>query len=148
VTDDFAASLDWSGLVVLDLDDCYRRLEREPVGRLGFVDQGEPVILPVNFAVDGRSLVFRTGHGSKLAAAIMQRPVCLEVDGWDAVEHEGWSVLAKGTAEEVVDEATIEHFQTLPVQPWSSPELRVHWVRVLPSEVSGRRITKSKAPLA
>lgn len=148
MTDDFSESLDWSGLVVLDLDECYRLLEHEPVGRLGFVDQGEPVILPVNFAVHGRSLIFRSGHGSKLAAAIMERPVCLEVDGWDAVEHEGWSVLVKGIAEEVVDATDIGHFEKLPVQPWSRPDLRVHWVRILPTEVSGRRISKSKTSRA
>jgi len=106
------------------------------------VEAGEPLILPVNFAVDGRSLVFRTGRGSKLAAAIMEQAVCLEVDAFDTLEHAGWSVLVRGIAEEVVDAAQIEHFDTLPVMPWSRPDLRSHWVRILPQEVSGRELAK------
>jgi nitroimidazol reductase NimA-like FMN-containing flavoprotein (pyridoxamine 5'-phosphate oxidase superfamily) len=142
--DALTANHDWAGLVTLDLDECYRRLSREPVGRLGFVDQGGPVILPVNFAVDGRSLVFRSGSGSKLSAAIMERPVCLEVDGWDDFEHDGWSVLVKGLAEEVVDPDEVERFESLPVRPWAQPELRCNWVRVRPDEVSGRQIAKGQ----
>ncbi len=136
---------DWAGLVTLDLDECYRRLAREPVGRLGFVDQGSPVILPVNFAIDGRSVVFRTGAGSKLAAAIMERPVCLEVDGWDGFNHDGWSVVVKGTAQEVDDRDDVARFESLPVRPWAQPDLRCHWIRVRPDEVTGRQITPEAA---
>ena len=70
-------------MVILDEEKCFDHLRREPVGRLGFVDHGEPVILPVNYAVAGRSIVLRTGQGSKLAVALMAQPVCLEIDGWD-----------------------------------------------------------------
>src|SRR5262249_52778516 len=113
---------------------------RSPVGRVGFVDHGEPVILPVNFAVDGRSMVFRVGQGSKLSAALMEQPICLEVDEWDGVSHTGWSVLAKGVAHTVDDDEHTRHLRGLPVQPWSSPELRQRWVRIVVDEISGRRI--------
>ncbi|HEX7442486.1 MAG TPA: pyridoxamine 5'-phosphate oxidase family protein [Acidimicrobiales bacterium] len=135
------ASLDWAGLVVLDEDECFALLRSQAVGRLGFVDHGDPVILPVNFAVHGRSLVFRTGQGSKLAMALMAQPVCLEADSWDSLGHIGWSVLAKGAADAVEDEATIERLEQLPVRPWSRPDLRREWVQILVEEVSGRRIT-------
>ena len=134
------ANLDWSGLVVMDLDECLQRLRSEPVGRLGLVDRGEPVILPVNYALDGRSVVFRTAHGSKLAAAIMQAPVCFEVDGWDTMDHSGWSVLVKGIADEVLDDDEIARLAELPTRPWSHPELRVNWVRIMPEEITGRRV--------
>ena len=145
MTDELHAALDWSGLAIMDIDECYEALDGQPIGRLGFVDQGAPVILPVNFTTDGRTIVFRTGQGSKLAAAIMESPVCLEVDGWDPVAHTGWSVLVKGTAEEIVDDTTIAHLATLPVRPWSRPDLRWHWVRVRVDEVSGRRVTSGSA---
>jgi nitroimidazol reductase NimA-like FMN-containing flavoprotein (pyridoxamine 5'-phosphate oxidase superfamily) len=134
------AGLDWSGLTIIDRDDCYEHLRHEPVGRLGFVDHGGPVILPVNFALDGHGIVFRTGQGSKLSVAIMEQPVCLEVDSWDVLAHTGWSVLAKGMASEVLDQDRIDRFEDLPVRPWSRPDLRSHWVRVTVEEISGRRI--------
>lgn len=133
-------NLDWSGLVIMDIEECYARLRDEPVGRLGFVDRGEPVILPVNYAVDGRSIVFRTAQGSKLGAAIMRAPVCLQIDSWEGLEHSGWSVLVKGWADEVLDESDQARLATLPARPWSRPDLRTHWVRLLPEEVTGRRV--------
>jgi nitroimidazol reductase NimA-like FMN-containing flavoprotein (pyridoxamine 5'-phosphate oxidase superfamily) len=141
VTDEHHASLDWAGLVILDEEECFDFLRAQPVGRLGFVDGGEPVILPVNYAVDGRLLVFRTGQGSKLASALMQQPVCMEIDSWDGLEHTGWSVLAKGVADSVEDETAIARFNRLPVRPWSRPDLRGEWVQILVEEVSGRRIS-------
>jgi nitroimidazol reductase NimA-like FMN-containing flavoprotein (pyridoxamine 5'-phosphate oxidase superfamily) len=140
VTHDLHESLDWSGLVILDAEECYEHLRNEPVGRLGFVDRGEPVILPINYAVDGRSIVFRTGQGSKLATALMGQPVCLEIDGWDGMAHTGWSVVIKGIADVVRDEAETIRFDQLPVRPWSRPDLRRDWVRILVEEVTGRRI--------
>ena len=63
--------LDHSGLGVLPLEECRRRLQAAKVGRVSFVDQGEPVILPVNHALDGEAVVFRTAAGSKLTARTM-----------------------------------------------------------------------------
>jgi len=141
MTEELHASLDWSGLVILDEHECYELLREQPVGRLGFVDKAEPVILPVNYAVDGRSLVFRTGQGSKLSSALMAQPVCLEIDSWDDVGHTGWSVLVKGVADAVDDETVIARLDQLPVRPWSRPDLRREWVRIMAEEVTGRRIT-------
>jgi nitroimidazol reductase NimA-like FMN-containing flavoprotein (pyridoxamine 5'-phosphate oxidase superfamily) len=45
------------------------RLQTAPVGRLAFVNAGEPVVFPVNQAVDGVDIVFRTLWGSKLQVA-------------------------------------------------------------------------------
>jgi uncharacterized protein len=141
MTVDLRASLDWSGMVVLDEEQCFDHLRREPVGRLGFVDHGEPVILPVNYAVAGRSIVLRTGQGSKLSAALMAQPVCLEIDGWDPLAHTGWSVLVKGIAEAVDDPAVTERLEQLPVRPWSRPDLRREWVRIMVEEVTGRQVS-------
>ncbi len=141
MTHELHASLDWSGLVILDVEQCYELLRREPVGRLGFVDHAEPVILPVNYAVDGRSIVLRTGQGSKLSTALMAQPVCLEIDGWDTLDHTGWSVLVKGVAEAVDDPAVTDRLDQLPVRPWSRPDLRRQWVRIMVEEVSGRQIS-------
>lgn len=133
-------NLDWSGLEVLSPDECFQLLGETPVARLGFVDGGSPVILPVNYTLDGRSIVFRTAEGSKLSAAMMERPVCVEIDSWDAMDHTGWSVLAKGLAALVLEEDQTDRLDLLPVQPWSRPDQRHHWVRVMIEEMTGRRI--------
>jgi len=133
-------NLDWAGLTVLRVEECVDKLRAAPVARLGFVDAGEPVILPVNIAWHDGSIIFRTAHGSKLGAAMMGYPVCVQVDAWDAMEHRGFSVLAKGTAEEVVDDESIAEFERLPVRPWSRPDLRTHWVRVRVNDLTGRAI--------
>lgn len=137
------ADLDWSGLEILSDVECHEHLALGAVGRIGFVDEGSPVILPVNYTLDGRAIVFRTAAGSKLSVGMMQRPVCFEVDEWDTVTHTGWSVLAKGIADEVLDDAEIARLETLPVRPWSRPDLRDHWVRIMVEELTGRRIGPS-----
>ena len=63
-----AMSLDHAGLETLYFDTCLRLLASVPVGRVGFVADGEVQILPVNHLVDGQDVVFRTAYGSKLSA--------------------------------------------------------------------------------
>ena len=133
-------SYDWSGLEVLSFDDCLERLSLASVGRIGFIDGGSPAILPVNFALTGLSIVFRAGYGSKLSSATALKKVCFEIDAWNSLDHTGWSVLAKGFAGEVVAEEEIEQLSRLPVRPWSHPELREIWVRIVIEELTGRRI--------
>lgn len=134
--------VDWSGLEILSTTECRTLLSTVGVGRVGFVEAGGPVILPVNYTMDGPAVVFRTGGGSKLSMAMMQRPVCFEIDDWNTMTHTGWSVLAKGVADEVLDDDELTRLRRLPVQPWSRPDLRDHWVRIMIEELSGRRITQ------
>lgn len=139
---DASTNVDWSGLEILSPEDCRSHLRRGAVGRVGFVEEGGPVILPVNYTMDGTAIVFRTAAGSKLSVGMMQRPVCFEVDDWDTMTHSGWSVLAKGVADEVLDTAEIERLERLPVRPWSRPDLRDHWIRIMVEELTGRRIAQ------
>ena len=60
---------DHAGLEILPVDECLRLLASVPVGRVGFVADGEVVVLPVNHFVDGQDVIFRTAHGSKASAA-------------------------------------------------------------------------------
>ena len=137
---DKAIDTDWSGLEVLSYEACLTLLREASVGRLGFIEQGSPIILPVNFTMDRSAVVFRTGAGSKLSTAMMQRPVCFEIDSWDTMRHTGWSVLAKGVADEVLDDDRIERLDSLPVRPWARPDVRDHWVSIMVEDLTGRRI--------
>jgi nitroimidazol reductase NimA-like FMN-containing flavoprotein (pyridoxamine 5'-phosphate oxidase superfamily) len=132
------SNVDWSGLQVLSVDDCRAHLTVGAVGRIGFVEEGGPVILPVNYTMDGHAVVFRTAAGSA-ALGMMQRP-CASSRRLGHADHTGWSVLAKGVADEVLDEEEIARLEQLPVRPWSRPDLRDHWIRIMVEELTGRRI--------
>lgn len=131
--------VDHAGLEILELDECHRLLEATPIGRIAFVDHGEPMILPIAFGMRGESVVFATDSGSKMEAAVMSRPVAIEIDGWDVDLRTGWSVVVRGTAM-LVDEAESRELDRSSVRPWVRPQEPKQWVRVLPSEVTGRRI--------
>src|SRR6476469_1728102 len=100
--------LDHSGLGVVSKEECLRRLRTASVGRVAFVDQGEPVILPVNHGMDGDAVVFLTAPGSKLLAAEDEMPVAFEVDGYDSDRRAGWSVLVRGSATIVEEQAAVD----------------------------------------
>ena len=139
MADSESPSFDHAGLEILTVEQCQRLLEAAKVGRIGFVDRGEPVIFPIRMGMLGRSVVFTTGPGSKLTAAIMNRPVAVEIDSWDTENQVGWSVLVKGTATTMEGDET-DGLDGLGVVAWIRPEDPKDWVRVLPNEITGRRI--------
>ena len=65
-------------LEVLTPEACVRLLSLHHLGRLGVIADGRPLVLPVNYAFDGDSVVFRTDDGTKLHAAI-GNPVIVKV---------------------------------------------------------------------
>lgn len=131
---------DHAGLDVLTLQDCLRHLRTARVGRVAFVHDGEPVILPVNHGMDGESVVFRSSPGSKLDAADDGQPVAFEVDNFDADRHSGWSVVVRGIATTVTDRADTDRLTRLGVWPWAESVERRHWIRIRAYEITGRQI--------
>jgi nitroimidazol reductase NimA-like FMN-containing flavoprotein (pyridoxamine 5'-phosphate oxidase superfamily) len=133
-------SVDHAGLETLAFEDCLRLMASVPVGRVGFYSDGEVVVLPVNHAIDGQDVVFRTAAGSKLTAAEEQELVAFEADDYDAPTRSGWSVLVTGRATVVYDEAEVARLSQLNLHPWATRVERPFWVRIHPTSVSGRRI--------
>ena len=89
--------IDHAGLEVLPFDSCLSLLGAVSVGRVGFVAGGEVLVLPVNFVLDGETMVFRTASGSKLASAEDSTVVAFEADNYDASPGLGgasWSAAA------------------------------------------------------
>jgi len=128
-----------TGLEILDRDECLALLGRTSLGRVAIVSaDGRPLVFPVNFALDGAAIVFRTDAGTKLHGA-RRGPVAFECDGVDRVYHTGWSVLATGDAEEIVNEAELARLARLPLGPWC-PGPKSTWVRIRPRMLTGRRI--------
>ncbi len=133
---------DHAGLEILPLEDCLRMLASVPVGRVGFHCDGEVVVLPVNHAVDGQDVVFRTARGSKLSAAEKLDLVAFEADGYDPRTRTGWSVVVSGHAEPVYEDSQIRRLARLELHPWATAVERPYWVRIRPTSVTGRRIPR------
>ena len=85
----------------LTKSECFGLLAREQLGRVAFVDDRGPMVLPVNFVLDRQMVVFRTDEGAKLDVARYGGRVAFEVDRTDAATHTGWSVVVRGEAVEV-----------------------------------------------
>lgn len=123
-------------------EECWKLLASTPVGRIGVLVDSAPEIYPVNYAVDGPSIVFRTDPGNKLRSVDRSPSVCFEVDGIDVEGEGGWSVLLKGRATELTSAADLVTAAELPLRYWGSGE-KSHWIRVVPCEVTGRRIVNA-----
>ena len=131
---------DHAGLETIPLDDCLRLLASVPLGRVGFLSDGEVVVLPVNHAVSGQDVVFRTTLGSKLSAAESENSVTFEADHYDPHRRAGWSVLVTGRAQMVYDDAEVAALNRLGLEPWPDAVDRSFWVRIRPTAVTGRRL--------
>lgn len=56
-------------------------LTRAPVGRLGLLSNGEPYVVPLNFAYDNGRVYFHSGLEGRKVEALRENPrVCFEVD--------------------------------------------------------------------
>jgi nitroimidazol reductase NimA-like FMN-containing flavoprotein (pyridoxamine 5'-phosphate oxidase superfamily) len=130
---------DHAGLEILAFDECLRLLASVPVGRVGFLADGELVVLPVNHVIDGQDPVFRTAHGSKLSAAEGQNLAAFEADHYDEQARTGWSVLVIGRAEMVYDEAEVQRLNSRGLHPWVTAVERPFWIRIRATSVSGRQ---------
>ena len=126
-------------LAALTDAECLALLGDAGIGRVGLSIDALPVVLPVNFVLDGDRILFRTGTGSKLQQALEGAVVCFEVDQVDRIYHAGWSVLATGHAGEVTDPADLERIRTLPLRPWAHLD-EEHVVEIRIELLSGRRL--------
>ena len=81
---------------VLSEDECWDFLGTEEFGRLGFRLVDEIHIVPINYAVESRTLLFRTAPGDKLLAAAMGAQVAFETDR--IADERGISVVVRGPA--------------------------------------------------
>jgi nitroimidazol reductase NimA-like FMN-containing flavoprotein (pyridoxamine 5'-phosphate oxidase superfamily) len=125
-----------SALEDIGREECVRLLATVPVGRLAIgVPGAPPFVVPVNYVLDGESIVFRSDPGEKIVQ-LRGNPVSFQVDQIDFVAHTGWSVLIQGVAHQ----ATVAEIEQLQLEPWAPGE-KAHWVRIVPWAITGRRIT-------
>ena len=127
-------------LETLSPDDCQSLLRENTVGRVAFVANDFPIVVPVNYRfVENRGrtwIAFRTRPGNVIDQAAMK--VAFEIDGIDPANRQGWSVLVRGTLHHVDPDAAgfRERFDP---EPWILAD-RDAWLIIEPFAITGRRL--------
>ncbi len=121
---------------ILSLAECWGLLGSLTLGRLITSVGGNPDIFPVNYAVQNRTVLFRTAHGTKLVSAAINHQVLFEAD--DHGLSQGWSVIVRGVARMLRTDEEIAVAEKAQVLPWTATP-KQHYVRILPVQVTGRR---------
>ncbi|BBX73059.1 pyridoxamine 5'-phosphate oxidase family protein [Mycobacterium shinjukuense] len=124
------------GVTILPEHECWDLLKSVPIGRLVTSVDNRPEIFPVNFAVQRRTILFRTAEGTKLTSTAINNHVVFEADDHGA--SEGWSVIVKGVARSLRTDEELAEAGRAQLLPWTAPA-KTHYVRVLPEMVTGRR---------
>lgn len=120
---------------VLGLDECWDLLAQEELGRLAYRLVDEVHIVPLNYVVDGRTLLIRTGSGNKLLAAALHSDVALEIDWHD--DASAWSVVVRGRLRRLQEDEK-HRLDGVSLRPWiDTPKDDV--VELTPEAVTGRR---------
>ena len=123
----------------MSFDECLHALAAKRVGRIALTHRALPVVFPVNYVLDGHSVLLRTAPGTALAAARGEVVVAFEVDDIDDQQQSGWSVLVTGFMRELTDVDDVLRAEGLGLASWTGDE-RSHFVRITPARVTGRRI--------
>lgn len=126
-------------LETLSLAECDALLRQGLYGRVIYTDRVLPTCTPVNYALDGQTLVFRTSRGSRLALATDHQVVAFEVDQIDPATRSGWTVIITGNAAPITATSELDRVEGLALSTWA-PGDRQHWVRITPGFVTGRRL--------
>lgn len=127
-----------SAITPLTVDECWTVLGGTDLGRIGFDLGRGPRIHPVNFVLDGRSVLVVTAEDTELAlfeelfsAGAM---VAFEADEVDRDSRTGWSVLLGGHLTRVTPHETVPE-----LRPWADGD-RSQLLRIVPAEITGRRL--------
>ena len=124
----------------LTQEECWEMLGEEEFGRLAYRLVDEIHITPINYAVDGRALLFRTAEGNKLLAVAMGSDVAFEIDRYG--KDYARSVVVRGSAR-LLPEDEAHRAEHVSLRPWV-PTLKYNVVEIEPKVVSGRAFELSR----
>jgi len=131
------ARLVWSCAVnapddALSERECWELLATASVGRLALSVRALPVILPVQYYLDGRRLAVCLGHQALPERAVDETIIAFAADSIDPVTRSGWSVQVQGQS--VIPRGL--RIET--ACGWPSSPAQV--VEIEPRTISGRRV--------
>ena len=133
-------------------DEARKFLHKTKYGHLAYAYEGQPYIVPINFAYDSENVYFRTTDGTKTRCLAANAKVCLQVEQIDSQEQ--WeSVMVVGSAEPITSPEEFrradKHFSQRGMAP--PPEMakasfsnrtgenRVAVYRIRPKAITGRK---------
>jgi len=124
----------------IDRAECLELLGSHQVGRVAYCDEDGPVVLPVNYVLDGDAVMIRIAPQSAMASRLRSAPASFQIDEFDDYTQSGWSVLVRGRAEYVV-------YEDLPApdrrpEPWAEGQRTLH-IRITPGDITGRRVLEA-----
>lgn len=126
------------GLRQLSREECLQLLRAHRVGRIAVTHQALPIIIPVNYAVDGATVVFRTREDSVLGRACRSAVVAFEIDNIAENGLSGSSVVVVGVAD-MLDSS--EQLRALHTGLASAVADRAdRFVRITPGTITGRQV--------
>jgi nitroimidazol reductase NimA-like FMN-containing flavoprotein (pyridoxamine 5'-phosphate oxidase superfamily) len=114
-------------------DECASRIQSVDVGRVAWVHDGAPQILPVNYTLDNGAIIFRTRRDSAMAAQLPGSAVAFEVDSVDFGNLVGWSVVVTGTCRPAPDQLAGR------LTPWADGD-RSSVFRIEADAMTGRQL--------
>jgi len=129
----------------LDEDTCLQLISRGGIGRIGYTGRFGLVMLPVNYVLRDGAVVFRTAEHGPLDEDLRtgidgaDYKVAFEIDDIDLAGRQGWSVLIQGPAHHVTDAGRDAAVQAGVLA--LAPGERELFVRIVPSRITGRRIS-------
>lgn len=125
----------------LSEEECLSLLSRVEFGRVAVVtSEGRPEIFPVNFVLDGRTVVFSTSSQVLIQRAPLGH-VALEADSIDPTTHEGWDVVVSGEGADItdsVDQSSVDA-RNHPIEHWA-PGKKDVWLSIVNPSFHGRRL--------
>lgn len=124
----------------LSVSSCWALLRTVPIGRIALPGAGDIEVFPVNFIVDGGTIVFRTAQGAKLTLIGDGTRATFEADELDVGEQLVWSVVLKGPVRQVsgLEEVSATFDMELPT--WHAGPKPIY-VRMKPQLMTGRRFS-------
>ena len=118
-------------------DECLDLLAAGSVGRIGFVDDDGPVVLPVNYFLHEGTILFRTAPHNSLGRHLENAAAVFEVDEFDDYTESGWSVVVRGRTRFLATDDLPRSMEL--VEPWPQGARSVV-VQLVPRDLSGRRL--------
>jgi len=126
---------------MIDRVECLKLLGQHRVGRLGYIDDGWPTVIPINYSVNDDRIFIRSLPGHKLETANKRQVACVEVDQVDEWARTGWSVVVHGPLEVITDPEVLKAAWASDPDPWIKAP-RWHWLELAPLSITGRRLKR------
>ena len=127
-------------LIELGSAECWELLGVREVGRIAYVDDRGPMVVPVTYVVNDASLLLRVAPYCTAGPPPARRAGRAGGDDIDYFTRSGWSVVVRGRIE-AVDSDELPTPEPRPT-PWAEGQ-RTLYLRLTPDLVTGRRLLEA-----